>query len=1284
MKWKGKLYFLSGSGSWKDVGIGWIELQNNAIVVEFDQHIEVLRGSSFVSNIAPNIKDYQQENRTLIIWKDYDQRLECAISFLSSEARQSFLDEMQGLQRESSLELPKIDDSLENIWKILLSAKSSPSKAYQTLRLLQNDDYLHLFLSFHAQTVPKNPSPLLMEVALLLVEVLCTAQVTSSSAQPVPYLLTLATKGGDYGDLLSLLSCLSWNETKGLFVEHHRFFERSIARAKTLFPQPSVHHPIIVSSFLVHLKESICSVLIDESTQTALENMILGQNRLILERFLDGSTGSSIISSLVFPELPVKRKSTSSRSRLSASEKDGPPVNLAELERRGGWESALQIISELCTMCQGQDETLTRRIVKELLRSNLIKKLNEVMSQMINRKFSSALAQKSEARSSTVSTNDRSSLKFVHFPHNNPHSSSISTPLTPPPDHKTSPLFYATDILLSLISYSSRDVIEVFQKEADQHYTTLHNIAFGILFLPPPISQQLFDILFLITTNCPSTSPVSAYIIAHIIPIVYSPLASSPIANNTVSVFPPKSTMSDRRLFDALHSPPLNVPLVSLKAMEKCPCCSSLGQSSHAKQTKRPFAPPSLRLDQFPVNHLCELGCHLLSTNFAPIISFFCDQSITHHLLTLFNTFPLSSTLTLPALRFFRSAVHLSNESPNIFFPDSKLIAAFPALSTFEPHPPFPPHSNPPLSAFIPPSISNHPAFHHTNPFSQILAPFLKHRVKDSAMLSGLLEFLTILIPQGHSSTTTQLGIRMLFVYPLHMLFCAREVRKMEMEGNQTRMDEDAKFEQEMKKKDQDWLDSLKAKEGEDVVNEYVEWRAQSAKANNTQEPATQPDTPPVSLVSLIPIIDALDWLCSDPFFVDTCDTVSDGFEDEEEEEREFEKWRALVKEGQTILMKDLKQSHQQAQLELSQQRQDDWNVFLLHRQEVRAKALVEAPSFASSTSSIRTSRVSLFPWKSSQSLRSSISSGTFRGSLGSVFTLPDSSSQLFSVSIKPHLHAKAEKPSREPRQVLDEVTLAPTDTQSLILNPAPFPHSLLSTRSVCSNTLLAFAPQPPPPRLVGEEFSKEVNSGLLGTFELISRDELEGMFNHPAVASTAPAADDNASVASVKSTGSFSSIHSLPIDAVDTGHIEPASPFSASPLTSSSSQRHPSIGRANDAITISYNPRQLDNDTHSLVVSVSTRVDASHRAERNRSMTFSHRQQTRESVASPPQAPRRPKAVPKTHHLKHVPSASRESVGSGQESFVSCEPSPSSAYLPPTSHTLPPQDFVPLSEKTE
>jgi hypothetical protein len=56
MGYRVKLYSLDEDGSWNDMGTGWAEIQNNIIVVVFDDDIP-----KFISKLTNNPDFYQLE-----------------------------------------------------------------------------------------------------------------------------------------------------------------------------------------------------------------------------------------------------------------------------------------------------------------------------------------------------------------------------------------------------------------------------------------------------------------------------------------------------------------------------------------------------------------------------------------------------------------------------------------------------------------------------------------------------------------------------------------------------------------------------------------------------------------------------------------------------------------------------------------------------------------------------------------------------------------------------------------------------------------------------------------------------------------------------------------------------------------------------------------------------------------------------------------------------------------------------------------------------------------------
>jgi hypothetical protein len=61
MRRRAKLYSLDDDGSWNDVGTGWADIENNAIVVVFDGEGHENGNSRFVSKLTSNPDFYQLE-----------------------------------------------------------------------------------------------------------------------------------------------------------------------------------------------------------------------------------------------------------------------------------------------------------------------------------------------------------------------------------------------------------------------------------------------------------------------------------------------------------------------------------------------------------------------------------------------------------------------------------------------------------------------------------------------------------------------------------------------------------------------------------------------------------------------------------------------------------------------------------------------------------------------------------------------------------------------------------------------------------------------------------------------------------------------------------------------------------------------------------------------------------------------------------------------------------------------------------------------------------------------
>ncbi|KAK2947399.1 hypothetical protein BLNAU_17645 [Blattamonas nauphoetae] len=90
--------------------------------------------------------------------------------------------------------------------------------------------------------------------------------------------------------------------------------------------------------------------------------------------------------------------------------------------------------------------------------------------------------------------------------------------------------------------------------------------------------------------------------------------------------------------------------LVSLHPCTDCSYCLNAWKHRTGVADLEDESIPTFPLSSVPLQQLCELACHLVSTSHPQILSFFSNSVFTQHILILFGQIPISSSFSLPSV----------------------------------------------------------------------------------------------------------------------------------------------------------------------------------------------------------------------------------------------------------------------------------------------------------------------------------------------------------------------------------------------------------------------------------------------------------------------------------------------------------------------------------------------------------------------------------------------------------------------------------------------------------
>jgi hypothetical protein len=246
MKRRAKLYCLDDDGSWNDIGTGWADIENNRIVVMFDD--ENIEKENFISNLNSNPEYYQLEGGlyfelnsviveidTLIVFTDEEKGNEYALSFLIPEGREYIWKQIKIFHLQNNADVPK--PTLRDLSKLSAFVKKCASSAGRISfsQLILKEDFFDQLLSIPKEIlnmVPVLSSNESSDVSLLS----STQKMHFSLLFGIIRDLILANDVGVINFLFSVekdrikrvIDCLQYDESIDTRIDHNLFIEKNV------------------------------------------------------------------------------------------------------------------------------------------------------------------------------------------------------------------------------------------------------------------------------------------------------------------------------------------------------------------------------------------------------------------------------------------------------------------------------------------------------------------------------------------------------------------------------------------------------------------------------------------------------------------------------------------------------------------------------------------------------------------------------------------------------------------------------------------------------------------------------------------------------------------------------------------------------------------------------------------------------------------------------------------------------------------------------------------------
>ncbi|KAK2953091.1 hypothetical protein BLNAU_11876 [Blattamonas nauphoetae] len=155
MRLRAKLYSLMDNGSWMDLGTGWASIEGENIVITFESRGIRKSPHRFSTAVSPNPSDYQIEGETIISFVDPSTKHDYSLSFLVSSARETMWKRIQQIQASKLTDsIPSLEeDSVEPFIDFCTSHSSTAALQQMMIRSLLSDDYLVSFITLHGSKV---------------------------------------------------------------------------------------------------------------------------------------------------------------------------------------------------------------------------------------------------------------------------------------------------------------------------------------------------------------------------------------------------------------------------------------------------------------------------------------------------------------------------------------------------------------------------------------------------------------------------------------------------------------------------------------------------------------------------------------------------------------------------------------------------------------------------------------------------------------------------------------------------------------------------------------------------------------------------------------------------------------------------------------------------------------------------------------------------------------------------------------------------------------------------